>query len=187
MGATFRANMYRLLSLVFSEPSDKCVTELDNLLDNLTKESHFFSEHFDATDLYLSLSSERDNILEECVKLFGKSRGSGFCSPYERDYRGEKVLSSIKSLYNEIGFEPSEDVIDHVSIELEFAYRVLSSNINVDKRDKILIDFLKEHLLTWINKFIECVKNNTKSKFYIKAINTLEQLISYEREYLGII
>jgi len=186
LGTVFRAKIYRLFSLIFSEPSESCVIEIDKILNDLASESRSYIDRFNANELYLNLSSERESILDECTRLFGESKGSKICSPHERDYRGDKIIPPLKLLYNEIGFSPQEDLIDHISVELEFAYKLLLSNINIDKRDKILMDFLKEHALKWMYEFIECVRNNTTSKFYVKAAKALENLLSFEQEYLGV-
>jgi len=183
-----RAKIYKLLSTIFSEPTDKCLMEIDRLLDELAKEHSTYIERLELGDLYISLNEEKDKLLEECDRLMGRVEG-GDCSPYERSYvdKSDEILESLRALHSKISFQPEEEELDHITNLLNFGYHLLIS-VDIDESEKnmILQEFLRKHVLSWLNKFTHCLKNKTRSKFYKKASETLEKFLEVESEYLGI-
>jgi len=188
--AEFRAILYKFLSLAFSYPSDKCLEDIDKVVDDLASKSSLYMERLNISELYLTLKNETKELVGECTRILGGVNGNGICNPYERDYIPEnkdKVLGELRKEYEEAGFTPDSDSLDHISTELNFAYYVLTSNkISDEKRNSVLVKFLKNHALKWFEKFANCVESNAKLEFYKLAARTLLKLLEIEKEYLGI-
>ena len=79
----------------------------------------------------------------------------------------------IRRLYNKSGLDVKKtEPADHLSLELAFMAR-LCAVVSVNKAFKInellvkQLEFLKEHLLKWTLSFVENVKENSSTEFWI--------------------
>ena len=152
----------KFFSLIFSYPNEDILREAEAL----ARESGI-RELLELVDKLKAIDLKTLQI--EYTNLFITSYPTLKCPPYESFYREGKVYGEsaveVRELYRRYGLEYTyaSEPPDHVSVELEF--------LALTGSDEFL-----ERLRTWLPKFLECIKNN--SKIYEQIARTLEYFIS---------
>ncbi len=103
------------------------------------------------------------------------------------------VLSRIIALYNKYGVTVRGIAPDHIVVELEFMHYLSMSeytysNINeaskVVEYRKVQLLFLEEHLLKWIDDFLECIRVKSSLRYYYMLVSLLLEFLKADKEFL---
>ncbi|HSH34977.1 molecular chaperone TorD family protein [Schnuerera sp.] len=111
---------------------------------------------------------EQNKLHIEYAHLFLLPEG---VKPYESVYLGQKSMiyqepwESVKAFYQDNNMKLDENQLypeDHISVELAFMSYLIDQNID----EKIQQDFLQQHILRWVPKFLNDLYENSFAKFY---------------------
>ena len=180
--AQSRADSYKLLSQCYLLPDQNLLARLKGI--QLPVESLWKG--------LVGAAQELDNIeiLEVDYSMLFVGPFKLLAPPYESVYSetgGQVVGGStvkIRNVYLDEGIDVTiKEVPDHISIELEFMYYLISKEIIAfgDGADDKLQDnrnmqryFLSEFLCSWISRFCKAVSENSHTDFYRSLSNVTE-------------
>lgn len=181
----YRADCYRLLSAFYCKPGKEFTEE--NLPENLAAslEPVCNSAATIARNIKdaLSANTETEILVDYSALFIGpfKLLAPPYGSVYLEEGRqvmGDTTIDAVRC-YNKAGvemdMEEQKDIPDHISVELEFMYYLISKGLgavqNSDKDEAIKYynmqeDFLKRHIGAWVPLFAADVRDNAKTPFY---------------------
>lgn len=116
-------------------------------------------------------------------------------SPYESTYRNDQrslmqyETLAVRKFYQKAGLEVSKknvDPDDHLALELEFVCYLLENSKENDQYYKMHQDFLKDHLLKWVDTHCKVVCEKTNNQIIIGISNLLQNLLSEEKNQLSL-
>ena len=193
-----RANMYALLSrLLMQEVDSESLTflkeseNIDQLFPNL-KSWNLWNELDDRELVNQHLNVDFTNI--SLLHL----------TPYETFYtRDDQMVETgganpVTNYYHEYGFKVEFETArvvspDHIGIELEFMYKLVSAQIeamkigdseSADNLIKVQDTFLKKHILNWIALYLINVKYEARTPFYYDLAETTLAFLLEDGEFL---
>jgi len=136
---------FKLFSLIFSPPTKDVLEEIKKMdLSILSEESRKVLQETDPKELMI-----------EYTRVFINAFPRVPCPPYESYYKEGTVYGEssvqVEKIYRQhnLVYDYKSEPPDHISVELEFLALTEDSS------------FLTR-LKSWVPKFIECVKNNSK-------------------------
>ena len=183
--AQSRADSYKLLSQCFYLPDENLLALLKGIQLPV---GSLWMEFADAARELDSIA-----ILEVDYSMLFVGPFKLLAPPYESVYEdnggqiaGDSTVE-IRNVYLDEGIDVSiKEVPDHISIELEFMYYLISEEISAihegaddklqDVRNKQLF-FLNEFLSGWISQFCSAVRENSRTDFYTSLSNVTETFI----------
>lgn len=185
-----KAEIYELLSLTFMDRPSKAFSEA---LSTILNEEYFPLREYsnDLEELKANLAEKLNAIddVEFAVKfdaeyydLFFDPHGIKV-SPWHSSYTNREHLLfqkpdfDTKKTYLKYGYKVTDNHLpgDHIAIELDFLKRITDREIKsqaeneLEKLAALLKDnaeFIEEHVLTWIDDFIESLRQ-CKSEYYL--------------------
>ncbi len=192
-----RADCYKLFSACFCQPEKELFTE-ENVLDNLVKlleevcpEAVTFSREMKTS---FNLTESEDLAVEYASLFVGpfELKAPPYASVYlenNRKVMGDTTMETMK-LYQDAGLEhDANEPADHIAIELEFLYHLISSELEADfKNDKKEVSFMREHQKTflthylgkWIYNFCSSIKSGSKKGYYHSLADCVTAFIRNE-------
>jgi len=130
-------------------------------------------------DFYYALAAEHTRLFVNAVPKVP-------CPPYESVWR-EKVAMGASTMevldsYRRAGLDVLgnfRDLPDHLAVELEFLYFLLSTGKTDDYES-----FVKQHLSQWVPEFCDKVEEHDRLGFYRVAAAALREFIAEEERQL---
>ena len=192
-----RADCYKFLAACFCQPEKELFTE-ETVLENLTKlleevcpaavvPSEAMKDFFEQT--------AEEELTAEYASLFVgpfELKAPPYASVYLENNRrvmGDSTMETLQ-LYREVGMKADvKEPADHISIELEFLYHLISSELAADLQEEPQeVDFLQAHqkkflrqyLGKWVHPFCESIKKGTEPGFYHSLADCLNAFVSCE-------
>lgn len=173
---TQTANIYKLISLLYSSPTDAMEEVLFFLKETLTDVRPDLIPTVSEMERLFSGKTNFDDLKLEHAKLF-VGPFDLLAPPYGSIYLdGQRRLmgdSTIKVLeaYRAAGLGQSDEFKqppDHITTELEFIYYLIAKYLETkDNRWLTMKDsFNNKYLKPWITDFANRIKSNSQSKFY---------------------
>ncbi|CZE47728.1 TorD/DmsD family molecular chaperone [Campylobacter geochelonis] len=125
-------------------------------------------------------------------------------SPFESVYRSKKGLLmrefayEVREIYANVGLEvQAKDHMpdDFLGFELQYLFYISSlareslKNEKFSQADELIElrkEFLKEHILVWIYKFIDDIKTHSKEKIWVEFGEFLTSVFELEKKHLGL-
>jgi len=136
-----------------------------------------------------------DRIQGEYTSLFINNLPHTPCPPYESVYRNDSGLlgpaaEQVNTFYAQWGMASIERLPDHIAVELEFMYLILSGAGAAEgrERDELLIvakTFFERHLGRWADAFAQDLKSYANLRFYRTLGALLFDFIQAERALWG--
>ena len=192
-----RADCYKLLAACFCEPEKELFQEeavlenLEELLEEVcptaVKFTQTMKDFFDQT--------EPEELAVEYAALFVgpfELKAPPYASVYlenQRKVMGDSPMETLR-LYQEAGLKHDvKEPADHISIELEFLYYLISSELEAelqeDQKESLFLiahqkKFLNQYLGKWIHPFCESVKKGTEKGYYHSLADCLTTFVSCE-------
>ena len=189
----YRAEVYRLLSAAFREPSPAPL-ERGPLRE-------LFSRLPEGVGLALPPEAPAD-LPAEFRRVFGHNL-SPDCPPYETQYgksdvfRQTHAMADLNGFYSAFGLAVGEGDrrADHLPVELEFAAilclkEVLALERGEEEKSTICRDarlnFLGDHLGRWVPGFADAVKKKIPEGYHAGVTDTLASFIRWDARSLGL-
>ncbi|MDP8023292.1 MAG: TorD/DmsD family molecular chaperone [Nitrososphaeria archaeon] len=170
---------YRLFSYILLGPRYR-----DNLKEFLeyVKDRPYYEE---TKKIYeILVSQDMDKLLTEYTSCFVNDFRELKCPPYESWYIQKtiygSVLEKLMASYLKYGLNVQKELPDHVSTEMEF-----TSFLYFVSLDKEGDEFVSSHILRWVPKLANDIKENFKGE-YTKLIGiALEKFMINERNRIS--
>jgi TorA maturation chaperone TorD len=194
---TFRAEVYRLLSVCFYLPCKRTI-ETEGIMHDLVRLLETVCP--EAVGHARSMESECTAYDEEYLKV---DHAKLFVGPFELQAPpyGSVYLDSQKSvmgdttmqvleMYQEAGLSLSDalkEPPDHIAVELEFMYYLCGKEIGAFEPGdpdeaypfmRMQYEFHNRYLSPWIGPFCESIRENTENRFYRALADCLETFLS---------
>ncbi len=192
-----RANCYKLLSACFYEPEkelfaeEKVLENLEKLLSDVCPAAVEYSKEMkDSFE-----QTETQKLAVEYASLFVgpfKLKAPPYASVYlenNNKVMGDTTMETLQ-LYQEAGVKHDvKEPADHVAIELEFLYFLLSSELDAElQADRKEVNFLQAHrnkflhqyLGRWIHPFCAAVKKSSEKGYYHSLADCLHTFVDCE-------
>ncbi|WP_251553760.1 TorD/DmsD family molecular chaperone [Neobacillus muris] len=195
-----RRNVYQLIYLLFMEPkADQFLYDLGKGI-NFKELEEFQKEIGKTLEQFFNQISDEQILKqkEEFHRLF-IGPGQLAAPPWESYYRSkdhllfEECMFQIRDLYYQFGLQnikENKEPDDHLLLELEFMIFLSEQSlqqIDLEELKRFIstqIEFLQNHLLTWIPPFCERIFENTTSSLYLGAAMLLEDFCWCDLEAL---
>jgi putative dimethyl sulfoxide reductase chaperone len=195
-----RADCFRFLSACFYQPHKEFFL-LEDFFNNLASLLKIVSPDVLAfagkmENAFIKYSEE--DLMVDYAKLFvgpNELLAPPYGSVYldkERRVMGNSTMDVIK-MYEEEGLSIDEDfkeLPDHIAVELEFMYYLISKELESFERSEIekAIYFIKTQevfldrfLRQWVTSFCEKIKEGTENKFYKALADCVHNFIINEK------
>ncbi|MHC4199352.1 MAG: TorD/DmsD family molecular chaperone [Planctomycetota bacterium] len=180
-----RANSYRLLSQAYHVPDERLATDLAAPHAVVAREcAGLVGLAISARDLD-SLRVDHARLFVGPFRLLAPPYGSVYLEHSDRLMGNSTV--DVRRVYNEEGLEvSSQEVPDHVAIELEFAHflsaRAAQAILDSAAGDAVALagkrkGFLAGHLGAWIGEFAANVTRHARTDFYAELARATEAFV----------
>lgn len=207
------APAFVLASIISSYPSNHFIQNLGILLQDknieiLSSDSCSYaieaSQVFKSLSIYIESEDHINDLRSDYIDLF--DRGHQVNSLYETEYGRNRALSKgnelvdISGFYHAFGFEfggegAKHEMIDHVSVELEFyALLMLKSQLLHKARDTdgmaTVLDARKKFLFDHLSRFVGAICERpgvAESPFYYAVFAFCRSLVYDECARLGVV
>ncbi len=178
-----RARAYLWFARAFSYPEESRLEELNALIEGL-----FDYDIQDEMREWLEDLLERNiqDVEADYVTLFISGFPKTVAPPYESVYKEGLVMGAstedVIEMYSKYQLEPAEEssLPDALPLELEFIAFLLENYS--DSPD--LNYFFKEHLISWVDDFIEKVETS-EFPLYARLAKLLKQFIEQEKTFFS--
>ncbi|MDK2372887.1 MAG: molecular chaperone TorD family protein [Candidatus Korarchaeota archaeon] len=155
----------------------------------------------------------RDLFQAEYVATFELGNPAPPCPPFEREYlKGDRagdapsdhveddlrreadILSELIDFYEGCGVGVKGATPDHLAVELEFLHYLTSKEFESLENGNLTelallrkdeLNFLKNHLLRWLDGFLRCVKSKGSLRTYAFLLVSLKEFVESDFKYLG--
>jgi TorA maturation chaperone TorD len=188
---TNRAYVYKILAEFYNPPQEN-VAELGRVLkikaESLYPHSitHINGHKFELDSLLLDFS----RLFLGPYKLLSPPYGSLYLEK-NGQIMGESTMDVLK-IYQKNGLQiEGNHIPDHISVELEFIYFLITKEIESDGdkdvntfRDKQKI-FIKQHLALWVFSFTKSLNENAKTEFYKNLAHFTRDFIKAEITWMN--
>ncbi len=192
----WRSVLYKLSASGLSYPEKPMIKELASgkFLTGMLKVSRIFDLGLEERVLEVR-ESLKDRPIQplarevesEYVRLFVADTGGARVKPFGAYYLdGEVMGDSVKkvtSLYSKSGMVKTEDYQgqpDHVSVELEFLFKLTQSSL--EKKYRLHAEFYDELLQPWLDEFKSRVVEETNHGFYSLLAKWVQESLEADRE-----
>ncbi len=180
------STLYKFFSKCFYYP-DKDLTELFHP-DTIEPFVQIFAENQTNQILFLdwidkceSKSAMLRDLQVEYTRLFITAVPKALAPPYASFYLENEIYgqasSEISELYQQHGFRISgqmKEPADHLALELEFLYRI----VDMHEWKGIEAEFLRKHILNWLNDFFLRVKEEASLPVYPYLVSILKLFLT---------
>ncbi len=195
----WRTVLYKLSASGLSYPETPMIKDLASgkFLTGMLKVSRIFDLGLEERVLEVkeslkdrSIQPLSRKIEAEYVRLFVADTGGARVNPFGSYYLdGEVMGDSVKkvtSLYSKSGMVKTEDYQgqpDHVSVELEFLFKLTQSSL--EEKYEIHSEFYDELLQPWLDEFKSRVVKETNHDFYSLMAKWVYESLEADRELVG--
>lgn len=159
----------KLVSLLFDDVITQFLTALEIEDSNINQLASWLKTFKSKEELLETLQVEYTHLF---ITSFPSIHAPMFKSfYYEKEILGEST-EKIMDIYDKFGFRVSEEMkepADHLAILLEFVYRL--TELENSYEDQIF--FIKNEILSWIEKLGQKINSNSEIPFYPLIINTI--------------
>lgn len=189
-----------LASVLTAYPDDRFVDSI-NILRN-DKSVRLSDSLSDLIEKVIQEPGHLDNLRSEYIAIFDQSRD---LKPlYETEYGRERSifkaseLSDIAGFYRAFGFEMDEagtkDMVDHVSVELEF-YALLLMKLHALNEQgnaegaEIVLDGMKKFMDSHLGRFVPAILERiaeTEAGHYKEIFSWVNEVVTEECSRLGV-
>ncbi len=178
-----RADTYKFLSECYYLPDE----QLRQKVVDVAQTNQFFAELAGC----IALETELEPLKIDYTQLFVgpfKLLAPPYGSVYLEDSRmmGDSTVN-VKNWYEKEGLNIIiNDAPDHIPMELEFMYYLVTKQIEATTEDANLQilqkqqSFLQVHLARWLPQFVKNVQENAQTEFYKKLAQLTETFIIKE-------
>ncbi|MHC4530446.1 MAG: TorD/DmsD family molecular chaperone [Planctomycetota bacterium] len=175
-----RADSYKLLSECYYLPDEELIQKVADLVQT----NQFFAELYNCISSGFELESLKIDYAQLFVGPF-KLLAPLYGSFYLEDSRimGDSTID-VRSWYEKEGLDVViKDAPDHIAMELEFMYYLITKQTQVTNEGNLQDiqlyqqkqkSFLRVHLARWLPEFAEKVQKNSQTKFYQKLARLTE-------------
>jgi len=145
------------------------------------------------------------DLKKEYLRLF-VGPGHVKCPPYESIYRQDRPplekglvmgpsTADVRRRYAEADLVLAKnfnDLPDHIAVEMEFMHFLCAEELRAleegnlqesTRRREMQLEFLREHLKPWVDRFAECILRSTSSSFHKSAAILLKTFVKSESEH----
>ena len=163
--------VYRLLARSLAYPDENFVWQVRDAIGQLPVD-YWNSPHMPFSELIEGLGHMAQLPLEqiqgEYTRLFMAAFPQVPCPPYESVYLEGRLMGDaaevLDSLYRRWGLVVDGEDVDHAGAELEFEAFLLA--LDTPDSQSAAVDFLKEHLLTWLPQLASDIVRESNLLFY---------------------
>lgn len=198
----YRADVYRFLSACYCKPGEEFIEEglaknLAAALEPVYSEAVSLANNMgealathSAHDILIDFSALFIGPFELLAPPYGSTYLEGV-----RTVMGATTIDAVK-YYRKAGVEmdpDQKDIPDHISVELEFMYYLISREIEAYRNSnqeealknlQIQNDFMKQHLGAWVPQFTKQIIDGAKNPFYKNLADCTQTVIKADMEYL---
>jgi len=182
-----RPQFYYLASGLFNQPDAERIATLHQLVtDILAKNTLDNAFHTSLKQLETVLHYD-DDMQPEYSRLFVLATPRVEAQPFgsywleeNKQLMGETTVE-IKKMMAEYGIvvtEQSGFLPDHITIELEFMAFLVNSHNDISQSHRSIL--LKKHLSCWIPPFLETLRQQHPSPFYVASSDFLTLLLKWD-------
>ena len=187
-----RADSYKLLSECYYLPDENLTRILNRLAESSGGLSSELAGNIPDMDEIESLKVDYSKLFVGPYELLAPPYGS----VYLEDGRlmGDSTMD-VRNRYSEEGLEITlKEVPDHIAIELEFMYFLISREIEAinssdsEEATRYLEKqraFLEIHLGAWVSALAEKVEKHSDTEFYRSLSHATESFVRKDLEDLG--
>ncbi len=186
-GDAARAEIYRLLGGLLAGPPDESLLELLAEIDAGEPNANPMAATWQALQAAAS-DTDVDQLGEEYFNLFiGLGRGElvPYASFYIHGFLMEKVLASLRSELQALGFELQEGVSepeDHVAALCETMGMIISeTGLSLERQAA----FYDAYLAVWMADFFTDLREAESAQFYRSVALLGQQFMEIESQYLS--
>lgn len=189
-----------LASILTSYPDSDFQTSIKDLLED---ENIVLPMDLNKSLVQLALNSEMiDNLRSDYISIFDHAKS---LNPlYETEYGRARAmfktneLSDIAGFYRAFGFEinldAGKDMMDHISVELEFYSLLLMKHLYLQECQDIngcaiVFDGMKKFMESHLGRFVPAIleREGVKSSdFYFQVFTWIEKIVNEECMRIGI-
>jgi putative dimethyl sulfoxide reductase chaperone len=182
-----RADSYKFLSECYYLPDEELVQKVGNI----AQANQFFTELGECICSGVELESLKIDYTQLFVGPF-KLLAAPYGSVYLEDNKimGESTVD-VRSWYENEGLDVViKDAPDHITMELEFMYYLITKQTQATSEGNLKSiqlyqqkqkTFLCVHLARWLPEFAEKVQKNAQTKFYKKLVQLTEAFIKMDK------
>lgn len=191
----WRTVLYKLSAAGLSYPETPMIKDLTSgkFLTGMLKVSRIFDLGLEERVLEVreslkdrSIQPLTRRVESEYVRLFVADTGGARVNPFGSYYLdGEVMGDSVKkvtSLYSKSGMVKTEDYQgqpDHVSVELEFLFKLTQSSL--EEKYEIHVEFYDELMRPWLDEFKSRVVEETNQGFYSLMAKWVHESLEADR------
>lgn len=195
-----RAECYKLLSACYSVPGQAFIEEglVDNLgeaLEAVCPQAVPFAKEMSRAladfDMTTELLVDYSALFIGPFELPAPPYGSVYLEA-SKTLMGDSTMDAVR-MYQmggvEMDRETQKDMPDHISVELEFMYYLLSQEVeagensdgeNAAKYAGLRTNFMKRHLSAWVFRFVKDVREHAENPFYKNLADCTETFLQSE-------
>ncbi|KJS88223.1 MAG: hypothetical protein JM58_01755 [Peptococcaceae bacterium BICA1-8] len=190
-----RADIYKLLSLLFYQPNHETAGYLKDLKELISDYMYSGIDFIDKMEKDLEKTSANANyLLVDYARLF-VGPFNVLAAPYgslyldnERTVMGDSTIDACRQ-YAEAGLEIDvsfKEAPDHIAVELEFLYYLNYRYLETNELMYLVKqgDFLHGHLGFWIDHFTKAVLKNSNTDFYVNLTVITQNFIKEDMQFL---
>ncbi len=179
-----RANSYKLLLESYYLPDENLIKMLSHLAESSSGLYSEFAGNIPGMDEIESLKVDYSKLFVGPYKLLAPPYGSVYLE--NGKLMGDSTMD-VRKWYSAEGLNITlREVPDHIALELEFMYFLISKEIeainNSDSEKAIYYlekqgSFLETHLGAWVSAFAESVRSHAKTEFYRDLSHATESFV----------
>lgn len=176
-GKLFSANIYKFLSECFYYPDENQITLIKRLGSKLP---HEYSGIFTSNQV-IDLQVDYARLFVGPFEVLSPPYGSVYLEEGRKTF-GESTVDVVQHYKSENLNVELKEPPDHIAIELEFMYYLISREVESIKNEDFVSaekylkkqqQFLKDHISAWVEGFSASLINNAESKAYKKLASSL--------------
>lgn len=190
-----RVSIYRLLTDCYFPPDEKLIQRFKSIAGSTDWPSFELVKVAPKKNELKSLVIDFSRLFVGPFKLLAPPYGSLYLET-QGVLMGDSTLD-VRTRYRKEGLEISlKEVPDHIVLELEFMYFLISKQIEAENSSnnqaasdylKKQASFLQTHLVSWIAKFAHNVQIHAQTNFYRKLASITMTFVKRDLENLLII
>lgn len=179
-----RANSYKLLLESYYLPDENLIKMLSHLAESSSGLYSELAGNIPGMDEIESLKVDYSKLFVGPYSLLAPPYGSVYLE--NGKLMGDSTMD-VRKWYSAEGLKITlREVPDHIALELEFMYFLISKEIeainNSDSEKAIYYlekqrSFLETHLGTWVSAFAESVRSHGKTEFYRDLSHATESFV----------
>lgn len=186
------ANCYKFFAECFYFPEENQLKIINNYKEILPQNLGSLIDYFEVEK---ELQIEFSKLFVGPFKVLASPYGSVYLEEGNTTL-GDSTLDVIK-IYQKEGLQVDlKEPADHIAIELEFMYYLITNEIDAIKSNDLKsansylnkqYSFIQRHLSQWVPEFTNSIITNTKSEFYKKMATALNLMIEESLSTINVV